>query len=114
MGRMTDAASAPDSERDRRAVEHIIGRPLPKQWPIGALASGSRVTVIRDPSWDGPWQQEFSATIDTIGAPEPVEHPQAGDGELKYWVRFDAPQYDSSGGGPYRKAQIWDRYLRPE
>ena len=30
---------------------------------------------------------------------------------MKYWVEFDEPQYDGAGGGPYRKAQIWDQYL---
>ncbi|MFF4388103.1 hypothetical protein ACFY0G_15160 [Streptomyces sp. NPDC001552] len=49
-----------------------------------------------------------------MGAPELVENPHARPGEMAYWVAFDAPQYDGDGGGPYRKAQIWDRYLRPE
>ncbi|MER5752268.1 ferrous iron transport protein A [Streptomyces sp. NPDC002088] len=70
--------------------------------------------MVRDPEWDGPWQNEFLGTIDEMSAPEPVEHPLAHAGELSYWVAFDRPQYDSAGGGPYRKAQIWDRYLRPE
>ncbi len=69
--------------------------------------------MIRDPDRGGPWQQEFSATIDDMAAPEAVSNPLAGDGELAYWVRFDLPQYDSSGDGPYRKAQIWGSYLRP-
>lgn len=78
------------------------------------MPTGSRVTVVRDPEWGGPWQNEFRGTIDAMGAPEPVEHPRAHDGELAYWVTFDAPQYDCNGAGPYRKAQIWGRYLRPE
>ncbi|MFB7244345.1 hypothetical protein ACFCYX_18005 [Streptomyces populi] len=49
-----------------------------------------------------------------MGAPEPNDHAQALDGELLYWVVFDTPQYDSGGDGPYRKAQIWGRYLRTE
>ncbi len=49
-----------------------------------------------------------------MGAPEPNEHAQALDGELLYWVTFDTSQYDSGGDGPYRKAQIWGRYLRAE
>lgn len=99
---------------DRQAVEHIRGGPLPQEWPADAWPPGTRVRVVRDTEWDGPWQQEFSATIDGLGAPEPVRHPMADVGELNYWVRFDAPQYDSSGDGPYRKAQIWGRYLRRE
>ncbi|MDR2988664.1 MAG: hypothetical protein LBV34_27900, partial [Nocardiopsaceae bacterium] len=53
-----------------------------------------------------PWQEEFSAEISGLAAPEPVQHQLAAEGELKYWVKFDAPQYDSDGDGPYRQAQI--------
>ncbi|MGW1651228.1 ferrous iron transport protein A [Streptomyces atratus] len=70
--------------------------------------------MIRDPEWDGPWQIEFSATIDAMGAPELNQAAGALSGELLNWVTFDTPQYDSGGDGPYRKAQIWGRYLRPE
>ncbi len=50
-----------------------------------------------------------------MGAPVPNEHAQAlSGGELLYWVTFDAPQYDSNGDGPYRKAQVWGRYLRTD
>ena len=83
-------------------------------WPTGALPPGSRVTVIRASDWDGPWQAEFPGTIDAAHAPEPNEHAQALSGELLYWVTFDTPQHDSDGDGPYRKAQIWGRYLRTE
>ncbi|WP_405422164.1 ferrous iron transport protein A [Streptomyces erythrochromogenes] len=109
---MTDD-SRPSRTDDRRAVEHVLGRPLAQSWPAGALPPGSRVTVVRDPDWDGPWQVEFRGTIDAMGAPEPNEHAQAFSGELLYWVAFDDPQHDSDGQGPYRKAQIWGRYLRP-
>ncbi|MPY40806.1 ferrous iron transport protein A [Streptomyces phyllanthi] len=78
------------------------------------LSAGSRVTVVKDPAWDGPWRNEFGGTIDAVSAPVPVDHPHAYDGELEYWVVFDAPQYDSDGCGPYRKARIWGRYLRSE
>ncbi|THA84486.1 ferrous iron transport protein A [Streptomyces sp. A0592] len=119
---MTDASPPPHTPTDpphtptddRRAVEHILGRPLAQSWPVGALPPGSRVTVVRDPDRDGPWQVEFLGTIDAMGAPEPNDHAQALSGELLYWVAFDAPQYDSDGQGPYRKAQVWGRCLRPE
>ncbi|MFE1897324.1 ferrous iron transport protein A [Streptomyces yangpuensis] len=99
---------------DSRAVEHVLGRPLAQSWPPDALPPGGRVTVVRDPEWDGPWPVEFLGTIDAMGAPEPNGHARALDGELLYWVVFDAPQYDSAGDGPYRKAQIRGRHLRPE
>ncbi|WP_077800663.1 ferrous iron transport protein A [Streptomyces sp. JHA26] len=112
---MTDRSDfVPADVDDRQAVERILGRPLSQTWPTGALAPGTRVTVVRDRGWDGPWQVEFPGTIDAMGAPVPNEHAQALSGELLYWVTFDAPQYDSNGDGPYRKAQVWGRYLRTE
>ena len=48
----------------------------------------------------------------SVGAPEPVRHADALPGELMYWVKFDEPQLDAAGDGPYRKAQIWGRYLQ--
>lgn len=69
--------------------------------------------VIKDVNWDGPWQSEFLGTIDAMGAPEIITHAHAEPGELAYWVRFDEPQLDSLGCGPYRKAMIWGRYLQP-
>lgn len=112
---MTDSSGpVPADVADRRAVEHILGRPLSRTWPVGALAPGTRVTVVRAQDWDGPWKVEFTATIDAMGAPEPNRHAQALDGELLYWVSFDTPQHDSGGDGPYRRAQIWGRYLRTE
>jgi hypothetical protein len=112
---MTDHGSMPDPQsRDREAIEHILGRPLSLDWPDSALPPGTRVTVIQDEAWQGPWQQEFRGTIDAMGAPEFVSHPQVRPGELKYWIQFDEPQYDADGMGPYRKASIWARYLRLE
>ncbi|WP_260617981.1 hypothetical protein [Streptomyces sp. WAC07149] len=55
-----------------------------------------------------------AGTVDAMGEPEPNEHAQAFSDELVYWIAFDSPQYDSGGDGPYRKAQVWGRYLRTE
>jgi hypothetical protein len=109
----TDSTSDPRVTRDREAIEQLVGHPLPQVWPTGALAPGTRVRVIRDADWNGPWATEFLGTIDTVGAPEPVQHPHARPGELSYWVKFDEPQFDHAHDGPYRGAQIWDRYLQP-
>ena len=56
--------------------------------------------------------REFSAVISPMASPELVEHVQARPGELAYWVVFDEPEWDNAGDGPYRKAFIWDRYIR--
>ncbi|WP_330300358.1 ferrous iron transport protein A [Streptomyces sp. NBC_00503] len=112
---MTDSSGpVPTDVDDRQAMEQILDRPLSQAWPKGALAPGSRVKVVRDQEWDGPWQVEFAGTIDAMGAPDLNEHAQSLSGELLYWVTFDAPQYDCDGAGPYYKAQIWGRYLRAE
>ncbi|MGW0007338.1 hypothetical protein [Nocardia grenadensis] len=80
--------------------------------PGPALAAGTRVKVIKDPGWDGPWREEFFGTVDYDPAPpEPVTLSSARPGELVYWVTFDETQYDADDAGPYRKAQVWDRYL---
>lgn len=97
---------------DRKAVEHIRGSALPQEWPSSALPAGTRVRVVQDPSWEGPWAREFHGVIDTTGAPEPIAHPQAQPGEWNYWVSFDEPEYDADGDGPFRKAQIWGRYIQ--
>ncbi len=109
----THRVDDPGSKPDRQAIEQLVGHPLPTEWPSGALPAGSRVMVVRAGDEDRPWRQEFTGTIDCMAAPEPVRHAHAHKDELKYWVTFDEAQYDSSGDGPYRKAQIWDRYLRP-
>lgn len=70
--------------------------------------------VVRAADWDGAWQAEFAGTVDALGVPEPNEHARALHGELLYRVTYDTPQYDSEGDGPYRKARIRDRCLRPE
>ncbi|GIG69342.1 ferrous iron transport protein A [Phytomonospora endophytica] len=100
--------------RVRQAIEHIAGKPLPQDWPQGALPAGTRVHITRDPNWDGPWAAEFTGAISTVGAPKPVQHAHATPGELEYFVTFDEPRYESSGEGPYHGAQIWDRYIQPE
>lgn len=100
-------------ENDRGAVEGIRGSRLPQEWPPSALPAGTRVRVVHDPAWKGPWAREFYGHIDTTGAPEPVVHAQARPGELQYWVTFDELEYDADGDGPFRKAQIWGRYVQP-
>jgi hypothetical protein len=69
--------------------------------------------VIRDSGWDGPWAAVFTGTVDTIRSPHLIGNPRARAGELAYFVKFDSPQFDSAGDGPFRKAQIWGRYLEP-
>ncbi|WP_328395669.1 hypothetical protein [Nocardia sp. NBC_00416] len=80
--------------------------------PVGALTPGTRVKVVHDAEWEGPWRDEFYGTVDySVDPPRPVTNSSARPGELEYWVQFDESQFDYDGDGPYRKALIWDRYL---
>ena len=101
----------PVVDADRFAIESIAGRKLPDEWPNDAWPAGSRVRVIQDSTWKGPWAETFTGTVSSMAVPEPVTHPRAQSNELAYWVEFDEPQVDGAGDGPYRKAQIWGRYL---
>ncbi|GAA3124143.1 hypothetical protein GCM10020254_84210 [Streptomyces goshikiensis] len=76
-------------------------------FPSGRASPSSRTAPGQ-----APWSQEFQGEIDGLEAPELLAHPMAEEGELVYWVAFDEPQYDSDGAGPYRKAQVWGRYLK--
>jgi hypothetical protein len=96
---------------DRRAIEAILGRSLDDEWPAGAMQPGTRVKVIQDESWGGPWREVFTGTVDATIPPQPIQHPMAQPGELEYSVRFDESQFDADDEGPYRKAVIWERYL---
>jgi hypothetical protein len=98
---------------DRHAIEAITGRSFDGvPWPEGALQPGTRVRVVKDAAWDGPWRSEFVGAIDSTIVPMLVPSAAARPGELEYSVAFDSPQFDADGDGPYRKAVIWDRYLR--
>ncbi|MCX5396893.1 ferrous iron transport protein A [Streptomyces sp. NBC_00102] len=94
-------------------MENESGTP-PEGWPESAWPSGTRVRVVQSPEWAGPWPVEFRGTVDDLFPPAPVEHPDAAEGELAYWIRFDRSQRDSEGCGPYYEARIWSRYLRTE
>ena len=83
-----------------------------KQWPEGAMLPGTRVRVVRDTSWDGPWEREFTGVLSPSIAPTPVNMRWAAEGELEYFVVFDESQIDCNGCGPYSKAIIWARYIR--
>ncbi|MGW1673188.1 hypothetical protein [Streptomyces sp. NPDC002324] len=56
--------AGPADVDDRQAVEEILGRPLSRTRPTGALAPGSRGTVVRALDEDGRWRVEFAGTID--------------------------------------------------
>jgi hypothetical protein len=100
--------------RDRNALEAIVGRSLSDdEWPVDALPPGTRVRVVKDKTWDGPWRRVFLGTVDRTIVPRLLTHPAVRSCQREYSVVFDEPQFDADGDGPYRKAVIWDRYLEP-
>ena len=110
---MTGGSIESDVERDRGAIEAIVGHSMVGDWPEDAMPSGTRVRVIKSKTWDGPWRQVFTGTVDETITPRVVENKHAKTGELEYSALFDEPQMDTTDLGPYRKAVIWARYLEP-
>lgn len=110
---MTESDPQKGLDGDRAAIEAIVGHSMVADWPEGAMLAGTRVRVIKDDAWDGPWRQIFTGTVDEMITPRLVENRHAQPGELEYSVQFDEPQMDASDLGPYRKAVIWARYLVP-
>lgn len=71
------------------------------------LPSGTRVRVHQDPDFGpGPWPDEPAGTVGTFDMVETMQGP-----ERTYWVRFEEPQRDVDGDGPYRESQVLERYL---
>ena len=82
--------------------------------PRPELIPGARVKVIKDPEWNGPWPDEPLGTIQPVSSePTPYKVSDSQWGKVReYFVRFDTPQLDSDGQGPYVSAMIWQQYLR--
>ncbi len=50
--------------------------------------------------------------IELADKPE-ISVPDEGRGPMhEFLIRFDEPQYDGDGAGPYYAAVIWEKYLR--
>lgn len=67
----------------------------------------TRVRVVRDTTWDGPWQREFTGFLSPNVAPI-----FWGPEDIEYFVVFDEPQIDCDDCGPYVKAVIRSKYIR--
>lgn len=90
---------------------------------LSDLRPGDRVRVVKDPAWNGPWPAEPFGVIDRdadapirvldLAAMPEVVVPDEDRGPMpEYLVRFDEPQLDGDGQGPYVSAVIWAKYLR--
>jgi hypothetical protein len=84
---------------------------------------GTRVQIIKDPRWNGPWPSEPMGfidpdadcpirVVDLAKIPE-INVPDSDRGPMReFLVHFDEPQLDGEGAGPYVSAVIWEKYLR--
>jgi hypothetical protein len=76
------------------------------------LRSGVRVRAIKDPESGGPWPDEPLGVIEPALPDQLFVISQTKWGTVReYKVRFDAPQQDAQGQGPYVAAVIWQQYL---
>ena len=76
--------------------------------PVKPLPVGTRVRVRQDPDFPpGPWPAEPLGVV-TDG---PEEVPGRGGPMPTYWIRFDEPQVDVDGDGPYESSQVLGKYL---
>jgi len=92
--------------------------------PLGDdVRPGARVKVVKDSRWEGPWPSQPTGIIDPdadipinvidLAAMPEVNVPDADRGPMReFLVRFDEPQLDGDGAGPYYAAVIWEKYLR--
>lgn len=93
-------------------------------WPLGDdVRPGARVKVVKDSQWEGPWPDEPIGIIDPdadfpvrvldLATMPEITVPDADRGPMReFLVRFDEPQRDGDGAGPYTSAVIWEKYLR--
>jgi hypothetical protein len=81
--------------------------------PVG-IAVGSKVVVRRDPDYGpGPWPAEPAGRIVAYPDGSAWVNVTTQQGPERSWlVRFDEPQHDVDGDGPYRESQVLERYLR--
>lgn len=72
------------------------------------LVLGSRVRVIKDPDWNGPCPDEPSGRLESPEAGKVFLTTESRWGKVRQFkVRFDSPQRDADGQGPYVSAVIW-------
>jgi hypothetical protein len=76
--------------------------------PGGRLGIGSRVKVMQDSEFaPGPWPGEPTGTVLEWWTGEDHLVRDTTDGpERAWWVRFDVPQVDADGDGPYAEAEV--------
>jgi hypothetical protein len=89
-------------------VSRWLRRPRPAN-----LAVGSRVIVRKDSEFPlGPWPGEPTGQLVSYPDGTPYAEVATRQGvEKSWWVKFDEPQFDADGDGPYQESQVLQRYL---
>ena len=82
-----------------------------RQWFERPLPLGSRVRILKDPLFVGPWQKEFLATVDGVERAQHLTPESARRNKFVYMVSFDEPQLDGDGDGPYTAGEVLSQYV---
>jgi hypothetical protein len=70
--------------------------------------------VLRDPDFGpGPWPAEPTGVVESLSGNEFAEIETRLGRDRMYFVRFDVPQLDADGEGPYVSSQVLGKYLEP-
>lgn len=79
------------------------------------LVCGMRVRVRQDAEFGpGPWPSEPAGTLVIGPDGKHMSDVRSRRGlERVYWVEFDKPQHDDEGDGPYKQAQVLEKYIEP-
>ena len=76
------------------------------------LPPGTRIRVLRDPGYGpGPWPAEPTGRVEFLGSRAFEEIETRLGRDRMYFVRFDEPQYDRDGDGPYEFSQVLGMHL---
>ncbi len=77
------------------------------------LRPGTRVYIIQDPEFGGPFQETFGATVQSSKRVEGLMPAAAKKSKFVYFVTFDSPQFDCDGDGPYSASEVLAAYVVP-
>ena len=75
------------------------------------FSPGTRVRVLTDPEYGGPFAEECLGTVGSSTAAAGLTPAAARLSKYSYFVTFDTPQRDRDGDGPYSSSQVLSRYV---
>lgn len=75
------------------------------------LSPGDRVLILPDPVFVGPWPNECLATVISVARARNLTPQASRRNKFVYMVRFDEPQLDGDGDGPYTSTEVLSQYV---